>query len=494
MLKRLIVTLSLSFLTFSSSNALLIVSQPTVEGVQNPLAIDLEWAPQPSFAWQITGGVQSSFQARVASDASFSVASLLWDSGIVNSSISATIYAGESSLPHNTDLFLWVEAADSLGVWSAPSVSTFGTGLDSVAWARDAVTQNGWLGACTIGAGVPSLRLSFSLSSTPIVRARAYASALGLYALSINGARAGGGVDAVLTPGWATVPTYRVNADAYNVTLALLTGGENVLGIRLGQGKYGYNGEFCKHADATCYAGVVRVVIEQEGGNVTIVDSSASWPWACAPSETTYNSLFGGETTDERLSQPGWDSPGFAPVTPWVYALRSTNMTVALLSAAPPAMRIIANITPSSVTAHTSSGIHNVSGGAFLTSNTSPNVWWVQGWPLAPLFRFFVTVCQPCSDVNACGTLIRVSESVIDAIPLASTNFTCAQLPSGNITVWQFDMSKNMAGFCTLTLPPQLEAGDSLSLVHGEILNKDGAVDNTFGSSNGVRGCSVPGV
>ena len=494
MLKRLLVSLTLFCITFSLSNALLIVSQATVEGVVNPLAIDLEWAPQPSFAWSVAGGIQSLFHVRVASDASFSVASLVWDSGIVNSSISAAIYAGEAPLPHGTDLYLQVEAADSFGVWSLPSLSTFGTGLDSVEWARDAVTQSAWLGACTSGAGVPSLRLSFSLSSDPIVRARAYASSLGLYALSVNGARAGGGVDAVLTPGWATVPTYRVNADAYNVTTALFSGGENVLGFRLGQGKYGYNGEFCKAADASCYAGVVRVIIEQEGGNVTTVDSSVTWPWICAPSETTYNSLFGGETIDERLAQPGWDSPGFVPGPNWSPARRPTNLTVAILSAAPPAMRIIANITPSSVSARNTSSIYNVSGGAFLKSDTNPDVWWVLGWPSAPLFRFFVTVCQPCAEVNACGMLIDVSESVIDAIPVASTNFTCAQLPSVNTTVFQFDLGKNMAGFCTLALPPLLKAGDSLSLVHGEILNKEGAVDNTFGSSNGIRNCPVPGI
>lgn len=471
------------------ASARLVVNSTLVEGVSAPLAIDIDFAPAPTFAWRTYGGAQSAYRVRVATDASFSAAATLWSSGAVTSAASAAAYGG-APLPHGADLFLSVEAADAAGAWSAPAVAPFGTGLDSAAWAADAAARGSWLGACTAGAAAPALRLSFALSPARVTRARAYASSVGVYTLAVNGARAGGGRDAVLTPGWATVPTSRVAADAYDVTAALAAGGENVVGMTLGQGKYGYNGEFCAAADASCYAGVVAIVIEQEGGNVTRVDSTSGWPWACAPSATTYNSLFGGETLDARLAQPGWDAPGF-DARAWAPAPRR-NSTVTVISAGPPAMRVIADVAPVSVAPH-GSGVPVVAGGAFLIASPSPNVWWVQGWPSAPVLRFFVAECTPCAGVDACGALVPVAPAVLAAIAVAPSNFSCSQLPTSNVTAFQFDFGANMAGFCTLTLPP-LAPNASLSLVHGEILNDAGAVDNTFGSSDGIRRCSVPGI
>jgi alpha-L-rhamnosidase len=75
-------------------------------------------------------------------------------------------------------------------------------------------------------------------------------------------------------------------------------------------------------------------------------------------------------------------------------------------------------------------------------------------------------------------------------------NFSCALLPtrSGG-GAWNFDFGKNMAGFCTISLPPDIASlSTNLTLVHGEILNGDGNVENTFGSSDGTRRCPAPGI
>lgn len=210
------------------------VNDTRVNGVRAPLAIDIDDIPSPTLSWRVSGGAQVAYRVLVSLDASFTPP--LWDSGAVSSPQLTCVYAGPA-LSHGSSLFWSVSSSSDGAVWSSPATSTFGTGLDSVAWAA-AASDGGWLGSCTQADASPALRLSFALDAAPIVEARAYASALGLYALSINGARTGGGREAVLTPGWATVPTTRVAADAYDVT-SMLGAGENVVGMTLGQGEFG---------------------------------------------------------------------------------------------------------------------------------------------------------------------------------------------------------------------------------------------------------------
>ena len=480
---------ALLHLAFFSPAAALVVNTTRVNGVTAPLAVDIDYSV-PTFSWRVFEGSQASYRIIVSPDASFTPA--LWDSGPVSSAAQLAAYAG-APLPHGAAvLYVSVSASDGTS-WSAPDVSTFGTGLDSVSWASRAAS-NGWIGSCATGDASPALRLSFTLDAVPITSARAYSSALGLYALFTNGQRAGGGRDAVLTPGWATVPTTRVVADAFDISLSLAAG-ENVLGLFLGQGKYGYNREFCSAADATCYAAVLEVVITQ-GDNVTVIDTSPNFDWECSPfaSGITFNSLFGGETLDARLAQPAALLPNFIPGTDWSPAPRRSP-TVNVLSPAPPAMRIMMDLAPVSVS------LRNITrpviaGGAFIISNTTsdPDVWWAVGYPQSTL-KYFVTTCSPCAYIDACGALVRTPGAIIDAIPTAASNFSCSLLPNSTVgDAWQFDFGSNNAGFATLALPPDLPANTTLALVFGEILDPSGAVENTFGSSTGTRGCPTPGI
>lgn len=484
----------LAFLAHASGPAsALIVNTTRVNGVSRPLSVDIDYTTSPTFSWRVFEGTQQKYHIIVASDAALS--NVLWDSGAVSSTAQLAAYAG-APLPHGAAaLFVSVSASDGTS-WSAPDVTTFGTGLDSVAWASRAAAS-GWVGSCASGDASPALRLSFALDGAPVSSARAYASALGLYALFTNGLRAGAGRDAVLTPGWATVPTTRVVADAYDIAPALIAGGENVLGLFLGQGKFGYNEEFCRAADSTCYAAVLEVVVTQ-GGNVTVIDTSPSFDWLCSPTASgiTFNSLFGGETLDARLAQPAALLPHFTPGEDddWVPAPRRSS-TVNVLSPAPPAMQIAMDLAPVSVTLRNVSR-PIISGGAFIISSTTsdPDVWWAVNFPDSTL-KYFLSTCSPCDYIDACGSLVRIPESTISAIPTAASNFSCSLLPNSTVgDAWQFDFGSNNAGFATLSLPPELPENTTLALVFGEILDPAGAVENTFGSSTGVRGCPTPGI
>ena len=78
----------------------------------------------------------------------------------------------------------------------------------------------------------PIFRTEFVLDSRP-ARARVYASALGLYALWVNGSRIG---TQVLAPGWTDFHR-RVQYQIYDLT-TLLQSGPNAVAILLGDGWY----------------------------------------------------------------------------------------------------------------------------------------------------------------------------------------------------------------------------------------------------------------
>ena len=187
------------------------------------------------------------------------------------------------------------------------------------------------------------------------------------------------------------------------------------------------------------------------------------------------------------MHQRGWDAPGFSPAAPWAPATAATPV-VQQVSVAGAPIRVMANVTPASVTAHNSSKM-DVSGGLFVKSDSSPDVWWVK---TNSGIKNFLTVCTPCDGLDACSMLNDVTQAYIDSLA-QGVNFTCALLPSVNVSTFVFDVSRNMAGFCSLRTPAA-PVGTVLTLAHGEILSTTGDVKNTFGSSAPPRTCSPGGL
>ena len=450
------------------------VENLTVGSLRTPaLGVDVYFQPNPAFSWQ-TSAAQTAYQLQVTS----SSGAIVFDTGKVVSAQTTLIrYAGEPLL---FDADYAISLTAFFGATPVRLAGTFATGLDSLAWASSAQ----WLAGCTTGQQAPQLRTSFALSPAPILRARAYASGVGLYSLHLNGARVGGG-EAELTPGWSTVPTVRVLADTHDVAAALLPG-ENVVGLRLGQGKFGYVYEFCHAGDATCYAGVLRLVIEQSGGNTTIIETTPA-TWTCAPSPIVFQHLFHGESFNESLEQAGWDAPGFVPAAPWAPA-RLAQPNVTLLSTGVPPIRNAALVAPVAVAPAPGSG-HVLGGGKFIiaSSGGNPNVYF---WPDNTTTKFFVQFCSMCG-LGLCSALVPEPPALIASLTTMG-NFSCSQLPVGP-SPWVFDMGRNMAGSCTLQLPAagSLPPGSTLTLVHGEILSASGSVLNTFGTSGTTRSCPV---
>ena len=233
----------------------------------------------------------------------------------------------------------------------------------------------------------------------------------------------------------------------------------------------------------------MRLVVTQAapggGLNTTVIETAPGGSWVCAPSPIVFNHLFDGETYNASGEQAGWDAPGFRPVTPWVPAPpRAPNVSAITTAGAP--MRVMADARPTAVVPRTSSA-PVISGGAFLKSTVSPDVWWVANTSDS---RNYVTQCSPCAGVDACAALHIVPAAVINALSVGP-NFTCAMLPRVSTTYYRFDLGRNMAGYCTLELPGGAVPGTAVTLAHGEILNDAGDVDNTFGASVPPRTCDV---
>ncbi|MFJ4559849.1 family 78 glycoside hydrolase catalytic domain [Streptomyces massasporeus] len=153
---------------------------------------------------------------------------------------------------------------------------------------------------------MPLLRKAFATEpGKKIASARIYASALGIYALEINGRPVG---DQVLAPGW-TDYHQRIQSQTYDVT-RLLDSGDNAIGASLANGwwagKVGI-GWSRQYGDTPALVAKIRVTYTD--GSVQWIATDGSWKAAEGPYVKA--DLQDGETYDARLKPAGWSRPGY---------------------------------------------------------------------------------------------------------------------------------------------------------------------------------------
>lgn len=275
----------------------LFFEQMTVNGRSDPLGIA---ADDLCFGWATAakdptarGITQSAYRIRVGTTPA---GQDVWDSGQVKSDRQVDV-----QLPANLKLasmtrYYWqVRIWDGNGVasdWSSPA--WFETGLLSAA---------DWAGAKWIthrGPSNPSLRAVVDLVK-PVRSARIYASARGVYQLSMNGQKVG---DQALAPGW-TDYSKRIQAQTYDVT-TLVRSGSNVVGAALGDGWYRGKvglGWRAVYGDTLAFIAKLHVVYE-DGSTASFVTDET---WQSAPSPFVQTDLQDGESYDARLEPAGWD-------------------------------------------------------------------------------------------------------------------------------------------------------------------------------------------
>src|SRR5215210_1940800 len=291
----------------------------------DPLGIDER---VPRLGWVLEsegrGQVQSAYQVLAARSEEDLEAeeNLLWDSGRVESSRSVGVEYGGEALRSGSRCVWKMRVWDGDGdpsPYGGPAVFEMGL-LERSDWKGtwislgedpeedfDPPTGDEYDDLANGLAPSPYLRKEFSLDRS-VLRARLYATARGVYELSINGTRVG---EDVLAPGWTDYDR-RVQYQTYDVT-PLLADGPNALGAVLGDGWYsGFFGFDPKHRGA--HYGVrpqllAQLDVEYEDGGKESIATDGSW--RCSTGPILFSDLLMGESYDARKEMPGWAEPGF---------------------------------------------------------------------------------------------------------------------------------------------------------------------------------------
>ena len=269
-----------------------------------PLGIDER---HPRISWQLVSYqrdvCQTGYRVQVAADQAFTA--VVWDTGWRDSDQSVQLpYEGEELQPRSR-YYYRVRACDNKGNDSGWSETAF--------WETGMLNKTEWK-AEWITAGreeeyrleiSPLLRRSFTIHGA-VQSARIYATALGLYALYINGGRVG---DALFTPGWTSYRD-RLQYQTYDVS-ALLREGENVVGAMLGNGWYaGYiawGGGRGYYGDRRAL--LLQMHIRYADGREEVLLTDGEWKSAGGP--ILMSEIYHGETYDARLEKEGWGLPGY---------------------------------------------------------------------------------------------------------------------------------------------------------------------------------------
>lgn len=313
----------------------------------NPIGIDVR---VPRLFWQLESDErnvqQQAYQVLVSSslDKLNRGEADEWDSGKVESGRSVHIvYAGQrlqSEREYWWKVRIW-DNQDRISEWSEPSYWTMGLlsrGEWKAKWIGRKPQQRP--GAAADLQPSPYLRKSFAVHSA-IRRAVVYATALGLFQLTVNGEKIGH----LFAPGWTDYDK-RVQVHAYDITEALEQG-ENVFGVILGDGWYaGTVGFLGSRVYGERPFLLLQASIEYEDGSRELIVSDGSWQTTVGP--IRYSDMIMGEEYDARLEMDGWDQPGFNAAA-WEAPDIRSGYNGLLTAAMEPPIRITQTVAPISM-------------------------------------------------------------------------------------------------------------------------------------------------
>ncbi len=267
-----------------------------------PLGIDTQ---NPRMQWNCEGGTSQTAYRLLCRDAA--TGTLLWDSGKVAESTMQAAYP----LPlASRQRVIWqLQLWDETDIPGPISESCFEMGLlHTEDW------QAGWIsGDYVVNKNrrypVDCFCKSFTLEQLPQC-ARLYATACGLYEITVNGVRAG---DHVLAPGH-TDYRKRVQYQTVDVT-HLLRKGQNTVEILLADGWY--RGSCGAWGIRNQYGSRTKVLAQLEGDGAVLLATDAGWRWSNdGPIRFADNK--DGEVVDARMapSYSGRAKPAHHPVVP----------------------------------------------------------------------------------------------------------------------------------------------------------------------------------
>lgn len=284
----------------------LVVADLSCEHKTNPVGIDTQ---QPRLSWKLKSKannvVQDAYQIRVSTEPSFKSSSIVWNSDKINSDESVLVkYSGPQLL--SGQRYYWqVRTWDNkknASKWSEPAYWEMGL-LNDMDWKAQWI-EHDYESPATSPAHY--MRKEFDINKT-ISKATVYATAHGIYELTINGNKVG---DQVFTPGWTTYGK-RLQYQVYDVTNQL-NKGANAIGAVLGEGWYkgslGWTDNWAIYGNKEGL--LMQMNIEYSDGSKQTIISDNSWK-STNNGPITKNGLYYGEDYDATKELIGWNKPGY---------------------------------------------------------------------------------------------------------------------------------------------------------------------------------------
>jgi alpha-L-rhamnosidase len=203
--------------------------------------------------------------------------------------------------------------------------SSYDHGFSGGVVSNGALVLSGTIDAIYVNypASLPLLRGQFE-TSAQVASVRIYASAQGLYEVSINGQKAG---DQFLAPGWTDYTT-RIQSQTYDITNLVQTG-TNVIGVELADGWYcGKVGMGWTDQYGTQLAFVAKIKVTYTDGSTVWYATNSSWKAGNSPYIAA--DLQDGQTYNANLEQPGWNTINF-DASGWSGVATVTNVSSRLV-------------------------------------------------------------------------------------------------------------------------------------------------------------------
>jgi hypothetical protein len=255
----------------------------------NPLGIEIM---EPRFSWKMKSSEDNTMQASYHIQI-ISQYGTVWNTGEVQSDQSVYVeYKGEALLP-TTRYEVKVRIKDNHGN-DGTAEGWFETGLMSYEnlkadWITHSFEDD--LKPCAV------FCKDFTLSGK-VKSARAYASALGLYELTLNGNKVS---DTFFSPGWTSYNT-RLQYQTYDITS--LISEKNCIKMTVGNGWYkgilGYHEEGNHFGNRTAAIAQIEIIYEDGTKDTVLTDAS----WKCTTGARRYNDIYNGEVIDYTFSSP----------------------------------------------------------------------------------------------------------------------------------------------------------------------------------------------